>query len=241
MMIDTHLHILPGVDDGPQTMQEALGLAQALVQEGIRAAIATPHYNDIYPRRSAAEIRERVQELQQELDRHGIALRVFPGHEALITPGLVKDIQAGRLATLNNSRYLLLELWNTEWLPDTERAIFELRASGIVPMLAHPERYQAIQKDPQRLAALRQQGVLAQLTAGSLIGMQGNTARTCAETLLNQGLISCISSDAHGLRRRPPGVTRGLQRAIELVGRERVYQMTEIAPAAIINNQLFSF
>lgn len=240
-MIDTHLHILPGVDDGPQTMQEALELAQALVREGIRAAIATPHYNDIYPQRSAAEIRERVQELQQELDRHGITLRVFPGHEALIKPGLVKDIQAGRLATLNNSRYLLLELWNTEWLPDTERAIFELRASGIVPMLAHPERYRAIQKDAKRLAALRQQGVLAQLTAGSLIGMQGNTARTCAETLLKKGLISCISSDAHGLRRRSPGVTRGLQRAIELVGRERVYQMTEIAPAAIINNQGGSF
>ncbi len=240
-MIDTHLHILPGVDDGPQTMQEALELAQALVREGIRAAIATPHYNDIYPQRSAAEIRERVQELQQELDRHGITLQVFPGHEALIKPGLVKDIQAGRLATLNNSRYLLLELWNTEWLPDTERAIFELRASGIVPMLAHPERYRAIQKDAKQLAALRQQGVLAQLTAGSLIGMQGNTARTCAETLLRKGLISCISSDAHSLRRRSPGVTRGLQRAIELVGRERVYQMTEIAPAAIINNQGGSF
>ena len=240
-MIDTHLHILPGVDDGPQTMQEALELAQALVQEGIRSAVATPHYNDIYPQRSAAEIRERVYELQQELDRHGIMLRVFPGHEALIKPGLVKDIQDGRLATLNNSRYLLLELWNTEWLPDTERAIFELRASGIVPMLAHPERYRAIQKDVKRLAALRQQGVLAQLTAGSLIGMQGNTARRCAETLLKKGLISCISSDAHGLHRRSPGVTLGLQRAIELVGRERVYQMTEIAPAAIINNQVGSF
>src|SRR5207237_6562547 len=115
------------------------------------------------------------------------------------------------------SRYLLLELWNTEWLPDTERAIFELRASGFVPMLAHPERYRAIQKDAKRLATLRQQGVLAQLTAGSLIGMQGNTALRCAEMLLKKGLISCISSDAHGQRRRSPGVPFVPQRSIELV------------------------
>src|SRR5438105_4301225 len=173
-MIDTHLHILPGIDDGPETMQEALVLAQNLVQEGVRAAIATPHYNDEFPQRSAAEIRWRVYEMQQELDRRGIPLRIFPGHEALIKPGLIEDIQTGRLSTLNNSRYLLLELWNTDWLPDTERTIFELRAFGIIPIIAHPERYRTFQKDPARLAALQQQGVLTQLTASSLIGMQGN-------------------------------------------------------------------
>src|SRR5438552_9675568 len=82
-MIDTHLHILPGVDDGPETIQESLTLAQALVQEGIQYAIATPHYNDEFPQRSAAEIRQRVYHLQQELDRNGIPLRLFSGHEAL--------------------------------------------------------------------------------------------------------------------------------------------------------------
>src|SRR5712692_132709 len=153
-MIDTHLHILPGIDDGPETMPEALALARSLVQEGIWGAIVTPHYNDEFPRRSASEIQWRVYEMQQELDRHGITLRLFPGHEALLQPGLVGDIQTGRLATLNNSRYLLLELWNSGWLLETERTIFELRAFGITPILAHPERYRAFQKDPNRLAAL---------------------------------------------------------------------------------------
>ena len=106
-----------------------------------------------------------MNDLQQQLDRHDIPLRLFAGHEALIKPGLVEDIQAGRLATLNNSRYLLLELWNSTWLPETERVIFTLLVNGIVPILAHPERYRAIQKDPARLAALIKQGVLAQLTA----------------------------------------------------------------------------
>lgn len=127
-MIDTHLHILPCIDDGPETMEEAVALASVLVQEGIYTAIATPHHNDLFPLRSAAEIKERVNELQQVLDWQGIPLRLFAGHEALIKPGLVDDIQAGRLTILNGSRYLLLELWNNAWLPDTERVIFELQA-----------------------------------------------------------------------------------------------------------------
>src|SRR6266496_4778047 len=153
-MIDAHVHILPGVDDGPETIQESLTLAQTLVQEGIHCAIATPHYNDEFPHRPAAEIRDRVYHLQQALVRHGIPLRLFAGHEALINAGLFEDIQAGRLATLNGSSYLLLELWNSMWLPETERVIFELRAHGIIPIVAHPERYRAIQQDPCRLAAL---------------------------------------------------------------------------------------
>lgn len=238
-MIDTHLHILPGVDDGPETIQEALALARALVQEGIHSAIVTPHYNDEFVQRSAAEIQERVNELQQALERFSIPLRLFVGHEALIKPELVQDIQTGQLATLNHSRYLLLELWYSTWLPETEQVIFELQAYGIVPVIAHPERYRAIQQDPTRLAALVRQGVLAQLTASSLIGMQGNTARRCAEVLLKRGLIHCIASDAHGLHKRPPGVLLGLQRASALLGQAHVYQMTQICPAVMVNNEVY--
>jgi protein-tyrosine phosphatase len=237
-MIDTHLHILPGIDDGPETLQESLELAQALVQEGISYAIATPHYNDEYPQRPVVDIQERVQEMQQELDRHNIPLRLFAGHEALIKPGLVEDIQSGRLATLNNSRYLLLELWSSTWLPETERVIFELQVQGIVPLIAHPERYHAIQQNPARLAALLQQGAKAQLIASSLVGMQGKTIRRTAEILLKKGLIHCIASDAHGLQRRPPGVVRGLQRAVEILGQKRVHEMIETWPSMILNNQV---
>ena len=235
-MIDTHVHILPGVDDGPETIQEALILARTLVQEGIHSAIATPHYNDEFPQRSANEIRERVYNMQLVLDRHGIPLRLFAGHEVLIKANLVEDIQAGRCATLNGSCYFLLELWNSAWSPETERVIFELRAHGIIPIIAHPERYRVIQREPNRLANLLRLGALAQVVASSLIGMQGNTVRRCAETLLKQDLIYCIASDAHGLRRRPPAVTRGIERAIQLVGQSRVHQLTNVHPAVIVNS-----
>jgi len=240
-MIDTHLHILPGVDDGPQTMEEMLALARLLVEEGVRCAVATPHYNDEFPQRAASEIRARVYEAQRVLDQHGIALRLLAGHEALLKPGLVEDVISGRLATLNGSRYLLLELWNSTWLPETERVIFELQAAGFVPLLAHVERYRAIQQDPNRLATIIQRGILAQVTAGSLIGMQGRSAQRCAETLLKRGLVHCIASDAHGLHTRVPCILRGLKAARRLVDDTRVYSLVETWPAAIVQNETCVF
>jgi protein-tyrosine phosphatase len=236
-MIDTHLHILPGVDDGPQTMEESVALARALVQEGIHAAIATPHYNDLFPQLSAAEIKERVNELQQALDHQRIPLRLFAGHEALIKAGLVDDIGAGRLATLNGSRYLLLELWNDAWLPTTEQVIFELRASGITPILAHPERYRIFQREQGRLASLLRQGVLVQVTASSLVGMQGRTALRVAETLLKGGLVHCIASDSHGLHRRPPTIAQSLGQVVRVIGQVKMRQLVEDYPLMILNNE----
>lgn len=233
-MIDTHLHILPGVDDGPETDEEAIALARMLVQEGVHTAIATPHYNDEFPRISVMEVRERVYVLQQTLDHLAIPLRLFAGHEALIKPGLVEDIETGRLATLNGSRYLLLELWNTGWVPATERTIFELMAFGITPVIAHPERYAIFQKDPQALAELCRRGVETQITSSSLTGMQGKTAQRTAETLLKKGLVQYIASDAHGLSRRPPAIAQGLLRAGQLLGQASVYRLTEMNPAMIL-------
>lgn len=236
-MIDIHLHILPGVDDGPATMQESLVLAQALVQEGVVAAIATPHSNDEYPRYSAAEIYARVNELQHVLEQQRIPLRIFAGNEVLIRSGLIADIQAGRVSTLNGSRYLLLELWNTMWLPETEQVIFELQSHGIVPIIAHPERYVTIQKDPPRIATLIQHGALAQLTASSVLGLHGSTVKRTAEVLLKRGLIHCLASDSHGMHRRPPYVAKSLQHIETLVGRDSVQRMAEIWPTAIAKNE----
>jgi protein-tyrosine phosphatase len=236
-MIDTHLHILPGIDDGPETMEESLTLAQALVQEGVHSAIATSHYNDVFLQHSAIEIQERVTNVQIELDLHSIPLRLYPGHEALIKPGLVEDIQTGRLATLNGSRYLLLELWNSAWLPETERVIFELQAFGITPILAHPERYRVIQREPERITSLLTQGVLIQITASSLIGMQGRTAQRTAESLLKRGLVYCIASDAHGIHKRPPFIEQSLTYARRMLGNGPVDHMIEVFPARILKDE----
>src|SRR5207248_11636557 len=99
-MIDTHLHILPGVDDGPETLEESLALARAIVQEGVSAAIATPHYNDEYRRRRADEIRGRVYDVQQAIDRCGIPLRLFASRQVVIKTGLVGDVPEWHFVSL---------------------------------------------------------------------------------------------------------------------------------------------
>lgn len=235
-MIDIHLHILPGVDDGPASMEESVALARALVSEGVSVAIATPHYNDQFPHLSADDVEQRVEALQRELDRHAIPLRVSPGHEALIKPRLAEDVHARRVATLNGSCYLLLEFYASAWLPTTESVVFELLAQGIIPIIAHPERYRAVQEDPARLSGLIKLGALAQLTAGSLLGAQGNAARRCAETLLKKGLIHYIASDAHGVNSRPPQMRQGAEQAQRMIGFDGVCQMTTSRPTAIIDS-----
>jgi protein-tyrosine phosphatase len=240
-MIDIHLHILPGIDDGPETIKEALALARALVHEGVHTAIATPHYNDLFPKRSAAEVKARVNELQQALDSQNVPLRLLAGHEALIKLGLVEDIQTGRLATLNESRYLLLELWNNTWLSETEQVIFELRAFGIGPIIAPPERYHAIQQDADRLAHILQLRVLTQLTASSLVGTRGRTTKRCAESLLRKGLINYIASDAYGLQNRPPSVIDDLHYATMLDGQAYIKSLIEYYLAVIAcDEKIFS-
>ena len=236
-MIDTHLHILPDVDDGPKTMEEALTLARALVREGVHTAIATPHYNDEFVQLPIDEVKRRVDNLQQELVRHGIPLRLFPGHEALISPELVAALRSGKLATLNGSRYLLLELWNSAWIPETEQVIFELRTLGIVPIIAHPERYRSIQQNPERLLKLLEQGALAQLTAASLLGIQGRTARACAEMLLKKGYIHLIASDAHSDGRRLGAIKQALEIVAHTLGQAEAQQMSEARPRVIVQNE----
>lgn len=176
--------------------------------------------------------------MKQELDRQGILLRLLTGHEALIKPGMVDDILTGRLATLNGSRYLLLELWDNTWLSGIEQAIFELRAFGITPILAHPERYHFFQKEWGPLTLLLRQGVLIQITASSLVGMQGRTAQRTAEAMLKGGLVHCIASDAHSLRRRKPAVAESLRQVVRMIGHVKTQQLTEDFPMMVINDVL---
>jgi protein-tyrosine phosphatase len=239
-MIEMHLRILPGIDDGPETMEGSLALARALVQEGVHNDTMVPHSNDGFHHSTGGEIQHRVSDVQQELDHCCILLRLFAGHKALIKPGLVEDIQAGRRATLNGSRYLWLELWNSTRLPETERVMFELMFFGIISIIDHPESCRAILKRSGRLLAMLEQVVLTQLRVGTLLGMQDITTRKCIETLLKKEYfhfivlplmrISCTSVYLSG-------ATYGLKCAVMLIDQALVELFIETYLAAIINDK----
>lgn len=206
-LTDLHAHLLPGLDDGPASMDAALEAARGLVADGISMVICTPHlalgqYDNLRDPVIAA-----TRAMQSRLDAAGIGLRLFPGCEALAHPDLPRLLAAGKLATLaDRGRHVLLEIpWTllAPAVPALDRLLEELNELGVQVILAHPERYELVHKHPGWLAERVEKGMLVQVNAAHLLpGQAGTTART-ARTLLQEGLVHFIGSDGHGNTRRP--------------------------------------
>ena len=158
--------------------------------------------------------------------------------EIFLTPDTLADLKSGRLWTLAGSKYVLVELPYQPWPAYTERALFELQLAGYIPILAHPERYTAVQADPNLMYSLAERGVLGQVTAGALLGSHGSPAHRSAETLVGHGLAQFLSSDAHGVtqRKRTPQLRQALEVVEGLVGEEAARAMVLDNPARILSN-----
>lgn len=219
-MVDIHLHILPGLDDGPADWPGSLALARAVAQAGVALVVATPHYVPGRPDSPpAGRIGELVEQLRRHLDEAGIELAVRPGAEVYPTPALPERLSAGEVPLLGqggSARYLLLDTPLDLLPPHYERLLFEIRLSGVVPIIAHPERCRTLAGDPARVGAYVRQGALVQVTAGSLLGEFGPQAQRGAWKLLEEGWVHAIASDGHDIHHRSPA---RLAAAFEEVGR----------------------
>jgi protein-tyrosine phosphatase len=231
--IDTHCHILPGLDDGPVTLDGAMEMARLAVADGVRHAVATPHleaWNPEVCRRAQAG----VQALQRELALSNVSLALHSGAEMMLTRVLLDPSDHARLHTLNGTRYILIELPACDYPLYTSEVVFALQLRGLVPILAHPERNAAIQDDLNRLADLVERGLLSQITAHSLLDGADRQVRRCAEQMLKRGLAHLIASDAHDSTLRGPGLSAGVRAAGRILGRERAEAMVTRIPEAIL-------
>ena len=235
-MIDLHSHILPGLDDGPRTLEGSLELARGAVAAGTRTILATPHINDdasIDPERIAAGI----EELRPALADAEIPLEVLPGGEIAIWRLVDLDDAQLRALALAGGPYLLVESPFSPVVGDFEPMVLDLHARGHRVLLAHPERCPAFQRDPERLERLTGAGVLVQLTAGSMAGAFGTTVRRFSALLLREGLVHVVASDAHDAVRRPPGLRDGfasLERELPGLGEQQTW-LTEDVPRAVLD------
>jgi protein-tyrosine phosphatase len=230
-VIDLHTHILPGVDDGSPTLDDALDMARSAVADGIRAVAATPHVRDDYPT-EPGRMEEGVTELRAALSGAGIALDVLSGGEVAIDQlALLSEEDLARFGLGGNPDYVLLETPYAGWplaLPEQVRA---LTARGVIPVLAHPERNPDVQHDPERLRPLVLMGVLCQVTAASLDGRIGKQARRTGMVLVETGLAHIVASDAH----TPDVRGIGMAAAAASVGDEALARwLTHGVPAAIV-------
>ncbi|KUK32094.1 MAG: Tyrosine-protein phosphatase YwqE [Thermoanaerobacterales bacterium 50_218] len=232
-MIDIHTHILPGLDDGPETLEESLEMAEACVSAGFTAVVATPHVIPGVFENSSQEILESVRALRKALEAEKIPLEVYPGAEYHITPDLPQDLAAGKLVTLGNTgKYLLVELPVQELPPYTEQVLFQILLNGVTPVLAHPERNEYLATHPQALAELVRKGVLVQVTAGCLTGLFGSLPKKAAQRYLKEGMVHFVATDAHGPGRRLEAAAR----AAALLGRI-ADDLLHTAPSAVIKGQ----
>ncbi|MDR7551277.1 MAG: CpsB/CapC family capsule biosynthesis tyrosine phosphatase [Armatimonadota bacterium] len=197
-LVDMHCHILPGVDDGARTWEDSLAMARAAVAAGVTHLVATPHHMEGTFDNPRARVLALVGDLRDRLAEAAIALEVFPGCEAYISPDLPARVQSGEVTTLNDGgRYLLVELPYVEIPPWAEEVLFQLQVQGITPVLAHPERNRGLQGSPDILKRWIERGVVAQVDAASLGGAFGEGAKRAARRMLEARLVHVAGSDAH--------------------------------------------
>jgi protein-tyrosine phosphatase len=211
-VIDLHCHILPGVDDGPPTMDQTLALARAHVAVGVRQVLATPHVTWDIPT-TAEQVSTGVAQVNATLADHGIPLEVLPGGEIAMTKVAELDDAELRGLALGGGPWLLVESPLTPSASAFDNLLHHLQARGHRIVLAHPERCPAFQREPERLAALVHAGMLTSITAGALIGRFGGTVERYAHELVRDGLVHNVASDAHDIARRPPGLRKELDDA----------------------------
>jgi protein-tyrosine phosphatase len=209
--VDVHCHCLPGLDDGPPSMAEALKLCQAFVEDGLTTVIATPHQLGKYEGRNwAPQIRDAVEQLRQELCRQNIPLAVHAGADVRVDVQLLDLIASDHIMTLaDGGRYILLELPHEAFV-DLSQLIQSLSERGIRSIITHPERHDGLRRKAGVLPSWVQDGAVVQLTAGSLIGAFGPEAERASWNWLEQGLVQLIATDAHDAVKRPPTMTRAI-------------------------------
>jgi len=232
--IDIHNHILPGLDDGAETLVEAVEMARIALKNGITRIIATPHQND-YHHAPARETLAVTELLRAALRKEAVPVEVYPGAELRITPDLAERLEAERALPLAGSRYVLMEFFFEGAPIFSEEVVFRLRTAGWTPIIAHPERVYDIQRKPERLKKYIDMGCLTHINANSLTGELGRACLDTAIALLKRGWVDIIASDAHGAAHRPPDFTGALAVASKVIGKTGARALVLDNPARILD------
>jgi protein-tyrosine phosphatase len=234
-MIDLHCHILPGLDDGPRTLNEALSMCQAAVADGIKVIVAAPHFKPGTYSFNGPGLLELVEVFNRAVQMEELDLTILPGAEIAVSPEMVSHLQDGRHLTINNQgRYFLTEFSPWSIPPDWEAFLLSFLSSDMVPIIAHPERNAWFIRHPDALASAVSQGILVQVTAMSITGGFGTEVQDFSLQLLKENLVQVIASDGHSAEYRPPVLRQAVLLAANIIGLERAEALVTTIPRAII-------
>jgi protein-tyrosine phosphatase len=205
-MMDIHCHILPGIDDGARDMETSLEMLRIAERDGINKIIATPHFYRNYYEVPYEEVIRKTMELNSTAEEHGINVKVIPGQEIFLDKYTLELYKRGIIGGLNNSRYMLLELPMDQIPTYALEIIYELKLLGVMPIIAHPERYLPVIKNPAVLNDFIEEECFFQINAGSIKGLFGRKIQSTAKRLVINGICDFVGSDAHSTNRRRPEI-----------------------------------
>lgn len=235
-MIDIHTHFLPGIDDGAQSMDEALHMLRLLIKDGVTHVVATPH---IYPGRYENErvaIEAAMAVFRAAIVAQNLQLSLGVAGEVRLTehlPDMLARDAIPFLGTDGDYRFMLLELPDDRIPVGTTRLLRWLMKNGVRPVLVHPERNRMIAKAPAIIESLIEIGCLLQLTASSLLGQWGPRALLAARYLLDRDWVAAVASDAHDCRLRPPRLGEARDWLLHHYGAACAERLTHEGPARL--------
>lgn len=236
-MRDLHSHILPFIDDGADDFETALAMLKIASDDGITDMCVTPHFIPGQINNTAELVKKELEIFKQLAVSKGYNINLYPGNEVFISPEVPKLLKEGSICTINDSRYVLVELPGTLIPTYTEEVLYEIRLMGYVPIIAHPERNAQIGKNPEILLEWIRQGAFAQVNSGSLTGTFGKQIQQIALQLIKKGAAHYVSSDCHSCRTRSPKLTK----ARELIRKKFDDSATELLfeknALSILNNK----
>jgi len=236
-MIDLHSHIIFDVDDGSETLEESIGIIKKAQQRGIKGMFATPHY---MPGMMADKdnVKMKLEELKRKLLVESVNMQLYLGHELYVDYSTLKDLYQGKVLTLNNSRYVLIELPMATPLVELEEILFEMSLKSYVPIIAHPERYVYLQKNICIAEKWIKKGALLQLNLPSVYGKFGESAKRTAMKLLRRNMYHFVGTDVHALQSASLTISSPLNQIKRIVGDEILNDMIHNNPIKVIENKV---
>lgn len=223
--VDIHTHILPGVDDGAPNMEQALKLLHLAAKNGTAAVVLTPHHRGRFRSNTPELLRQRFLELCARAENEIPDLRLFLGNEAAHERELGDKVARGRVLSINDSNYVLLEFdFNSSRIQVYEETM-ALIGSGYTPIIAHAERYDIFRKNKKLAEELLYVGALIQLNADSILGKCGFATKRVCHRLLKKGMVHFVASDGHNLKDRPPVLKECFEYVSKRYGQEYAWQV----------------
>lgn len=234
---DIHCHILPGVDDGSESIEQSMQMLAIAYEEGCRQLILTPHYERGRNRYLPEQLEERFEELSEQVALNYPDMQLYLGNELLYEPGVLEDVKNGLVHTLAGTRYLLVEFNIQIHYQELYQAMKEFTQARICPIIAHVERYHCLTGHVERVQELESLGVYFQMNAESILGsIFDENVRWCRKLLKNR-YISFLGTDAHNLDYRAPHMRETLEWMNKKLDDTYVEAVTQVFPTQLLADE----